>query len=105
MKDMLESNRIAIYYNVFYITLRKTEMIRTSGRTNTLPKEDDFGFDVTGVITISLYEYDHLPLSPKMGITAQTQQMFTSMGQNTGSISFVSKSLMRFSSSSYCYYF
>ena len=71
----------------------------------TLPKEDDFGFDVTGVITISLYEYDHLPLSPKMGITAQTQQMFTSMGQNTGSISFVSKSLMRFSSSSYCYYF
>ena len=50
MKDMSECNRIAIYYNVFYITLRKTQMIRTSGRTNTLPKEDDFGFDVTGMI-------------------------------------------------------
>ena len=72
MKDMSECNRIAIYYNVFYITLRKTQMIRTSSRTNTLPKEDDFGFDVTGMITVSLYEYDHLPLPPKMGITAQT---------------------------------
>ena len=39
-------NRIAIYYNVFYITGGKTQMIRTSSRTNTQPKEDDFGFDV-----------------------------------------------------------
>ena len=72
MKDMSECNRIAVYYNVFDITLRKTQMIRTSGTTNTLTKEDDFGFDVTGMITISLYEYDDLPLPPKMGITAQT---------------------------------
>ena len=72
MKDRSECNRIAIYYNVFYITLRKTQTIRASGRTNTLPKEDDFGFDVTGMIIVSLYEYDHLPLPPKMGITAQT---------------------------------
>ena len=72
MKDMSECNRIAIYYNVFYITLRKTQMIRTSSRTNTLTKKDDFEFDVTGMITISLYEYDHLPQPPKMGITAQT---------------------------------
>ena len=48
----------------------------------TLPKEDDFGFDVSGydyyvyvslqiktLVTISLYEYDHLPLPlpPKNG--------------------------------------
>ena len=72
MKDMSECNRIAIYYNVFYITLRKTQMIRTGGRTNNLPTEDDFGFDVTGMITISLYEYEHQPLPPNMGITAQT---------------------------------
>ena len=51
----------------------------------TLPKEDNFGFDVSGydyyvyvslqiktLVTISLYEYDHLSLPPKMGITAQT---------------------------------
>ena len=52
MKDMSECNRIAIYYNAFYITLRKTQMIRTSGRTNALPKEDDFGFDGSGMITM-----------------------------------------------------
>ena len=57
---MSECNRIEIYYNVFYVTRQKTQMIRTSGRTNTLPKEDAFGFDVTGVITISLYELQYL---------------------------------------------
>ena len=48
-----KGNLIAIYYNVFIpLAERLKRLEQVVGLT--LPKEDDFGFDVSGMITMSM---------------------------------------------------